>query len=113
MEPLGAWLRLRHRYIIPRYYAESVGHSAEDHRGSQRPLARVVGRLDVAARQEHQQLVARRHHNGRTQVAALDIGGLEVQQAIQRRRFNLKPWRSSRRNAAHPRCRSWWVVADA
>jgi hypothetical protein len=46
-------------------------------------LAPVVGRLDVAARQEHQQLVARRHGDGRPQVAALDIGRLEVQQAIQ------------------------------
>src|ERR1700719_5314311 len=65
------------------FRAESVRHSAEDHRGPQRPLALVVGRLDVAARQEYQQLVARRHDNGRPQVAALDIGRLEVQQAIQ------------------------------
>jgi hypothetical protein len=42
-----------------------------------------MGRLDVAARQEHQQLVARRHLDGGAQVAALDIGRLEVQQTIQ------------------------------
>ena len=65
------------------FRAEPVRHSAEDHREPQRPLALVVGCLDVAARQEHQQLVARRHGNGRPQVAALDIGRLEVQQAIQ------------------------------
>jgi hypothetical protein len=47
-----------------------------------RQLALVVGRLDVAARLEHQQLVARRHGDGGTQVAALDIGRLEVQQTI-------------------------------
>ena len=57
--------------------------TAEDHRGPQRPLALVVGRFDVTARQEHQQLVTRRHGNGRSQVAALHIGRLEVQQAIQ------------------------------
>jgi hypothetical protein len=54
-----------------------------------RPLALVVGRLDVAARQEHQQLVARRHarrDNGRQQVAALDIGRLEARQVRGRRR---------------------------
>ena len=56
------------------FRAEPVRHSAEDHRGPQCPLALVVGRLDVAARQEHQQLVARRHGNGRPQVAALDTG---------------------------------------
>src|SRR6202163_1433299 len=67
----------------PPFRAKPVRHSAEDHRGWQRPLALVTGRLDVAARQEHQQLVARRHDNGRPQVAALDIGRLEVQQAIQ------------------------------
>jgi hypothetical protein len=38
--------------------------------------------LDVAAGQEHQQLVARHYGNGGAQVAALDIGRLEVQQAI-------------------------------
>ncbi len=63
--------------------AEPVGHFSEDHGGSQRPLAAVVGRLNVATRQEHQQFVARRHHDGGTQVAALDIGRLEVQQTIQ------------------------------
>jgi len=36
----------------------------------------------VAARQEHQQLVARRHRDGGTQVATLDIGRLEIQQTI-------------------------------
>jgi hypothetical protein len=67
----------------PPFRAEPVRHSAEDHQGPQRPLALVVGRLDVAARQEHQQLVARRHGDRDAQVAALDIGRLEVQQAIQ------------------------------
>ena len=65
------------------FRTKPVRHFAKDHRGPQRPLALVVGRFDVTARQEHQQLVTRRDGNGRSQMASLDIGRLEVQQAIQ------------------------------
>ena len=43
----------------------------------------VTEGFDVAVRQEHQQLVARRHVDRGAQVTALDIGRLELQQAIQ------------------------------
>ena len=56
---------------------------AEDHRGPQFPLTFVVGRLDVAARQEHEQLVACVDKHGVAQVPALGIGRLEVEQAVE------------------------------
>jgi hypothetical protein len=75
------------------------------------PPALVVGHLDVAARQEHQQLVARRHGNGRTQVAALDIGRLEVQQAIQLA-VKARRWRSCANARIDCRSRQSRVSAD-
>ena len=50
--------------------------------GWQRPLALVVGRLDVAASQEHQHFVARPHGNGRP-AAGCPRHRLRSEQAIQ------------------------------
>ena len=63
--------------------AKAVGHLAEDHRGAQRPLAAVVGRLDVAARQEHEQLVAAVDDHAVTEMAAIGLRGLEREQAVE------------------------------
>jgi hypothetical protein len=61
--------------------AEPVRRSAETEGRRARSLLLLVAST-VAARQEHQQLVARRHRDGGTQVATLDIGRLEIQQTI-------------------------------
>src|SRR5262245_18032348 len=60
--------------------AEPVGDFAEDHRRPQRPLAFVVGRLGVAALQEHEELVAAVESHRIAKLAALRIGRLAREQ---------------------------------
>ena len=75
----------------PPVRAKAVGHFPEDHRHArkrassrpQRLLGDVVGRLDVAARHEDQQLGPRRDRDRGLEVAAVDLLGPQRQEAVE------------------------------
>ena len=56
---------------------------SKDHAGPERPLGSIVGGLDIAALHENEQLVASIDDDGVSQMAALGVGRLELEQTVE------------------------------
>ena len=63
--------------------SKAICNFSEYDRGPERPLRCVVGRLDIAAAQEDEELVAGIDDDGVSQMAALGVDRLELKQAVE------------------------------